>query len=79
VSFIVNKTSDVIPFYFTLTDTTVVSAYTSAVDYTRIWSILNMNTSAIAFFQTTSASVNYCISAGSIVNDTYTVSLSAVV
>lgn len=77
ISFTVDKAAGTIPFYFTLTDTSDVADVTSATDYTRIWSITNMSTSVITWFQTTSASVNYCISAGSVINDLYTVSLSA--
>lgn len=77
-SFVVDKTNGVIPYYIRLTDTSTISGYTSATDYTRIWSITNVRTSGIQWFQTTSASINCAISGDSIFNDTYTVSLSAV-
>lgn len=78
-SFVINKTKGTIPFYFRLTDTSDLSLFTSASDYQRIWSITNIRTSSIEYFESTSASVNYCISADSLLGDTYTVSLSALV
>lgn len=78
VGFYVDRRSGTIPFYFRLTDTSDISLYTSATDYTRTWSLTNRRTSATEFFITTSASIDYCISADSLLNDFYTVSLSAI-
>lgn len=78
MSFVVNKRSGVTPFYFRLTDTSDVYLYASATDYVRLWSITNVRTSVIEYFSSTSASIDYCISAGSILNDTYDISLSAI-
>jgi hypothetical protein len=79
MSFSVNKLKGTIPLYFILTDVTDVSLYTSAVDYARIWSITNTRTSETDLIQSTSASTNFCVSGSSILNDTFTVILSAVV
>ena len=78
VSFDVIHRSSTIPMYVTLTDTSYFVPITSAVDYTRLWSMTNTSTSAVEFFSSTSAVTNHCISAGSILGDTYTISLSAV-
>lgn len=77
--FVTNKSSGPVPYYFRLTDVSLVSAYTSASDYTRIWSIQNSRTSDIEYLTVTSASVDYCVSADTLLNDTYIVSLSAVI
>lgn len=79
VKFVVDKTSGTIPFYFRLTDLSELSFYTSATEYSRLWSITNLRTNSIEYFTTTSASINYCISADSLLNDAYSVSLSAMV
>ncbi len=78
-NFVVDKNKGVIPYFFRLTDVSEVSDLTSATDYQRLWSITNIRTSIVEHFTTTSASINYCVSAGSILNDTYTISLSAVI
>lgn len=78
IRFVADKRSGTIPFYLRLTDTSDLSQFTSVLDYTRIWSIRNTRTSATEYLTSTSASINYCISASSILYDTYTVSLSAV-
>jgi hypothetical protein len=77
MNFTVDKRESTIPFYFRLTDLSDISSETSATDYLRIWSITNLRTSAIEFFESTSASINCCISANSNYGDLYTVSLSA--
>ncbi len=77
--FVVSNMRGTVPFYFRLTDVSDVSSYTSATDYQRVWSIINNRTSVMEYFETTSASVEYCISAGSNLDDTYTISLSAVI
>lgn len=79
MNFVVDKPSGTIPFFFRLTDLSDMSLYTSATDYTRIWSITNNRTNRIEYFTTTSASIEYCISANSLLNDVYNVSLSAVI
>jgi hypothetical protein len=78
IKFVVNNFSGTIPFYIRLTDLSDITSYTSASDYIRTWSITNLRTSEVDFFTSTSASTNYCISANSILNDTYTISFSAV-
>ena len=76
VNFVSNKTSGPNPLYVRFTDVSILSAVTSATDYTRVWSFVNSRTSAIDYEITTSASINYVFEGN--YQDTFDVSLSAV-
>lgn len=77
INFVQDKTKGTLPLFVRFTDVSDVSDITSASDYLRTWYFENVRTSAFEYVTSTSASIYHIFEDG-ILNDTFTVSFSAI-